>query len=79
MTLHACEAHCGARLLNSAMVWRERVFTNSVSAMIVDRLFPVGFRSNKWVFLDRPWSVMPLRLLAVAVIAGDGRYGPRQG
>jgi hypothetical protein len=79
MTLHACEAHCGVRLLNSAMVWRERVLTNSVSAMIVDRLFPVGFRPNKWVFLDHPRSVMPLRWLAVAVIAGDGRYGPRQG
>jgi hypothetical protein len=59
MPLHACEAHCGARLLNSAMVWRERMFVNSVSTVVMDRQFPVGFMANKWVFLGRPRSVMP--------------------
>jgi hypothetical protein len=59
MPLHACEAHCGARLLNLAMVWQERMFMNSVSTVVMDRQFPVGFMTNKWVFLGRPRLVMP--------------------
>ena len=46
MALHASEAYRGTRLLNSAMIWRERVLVIPVSAMIVGRQFPVKFMSN---------------------------------
>jgi hypothetical protein len=41
MPLHACEAHGGARLLNPALIKRERVPVVTVSAVHADRPFSV--------------------------------------
>jgi hypothetical protein len=43
VALRTCEAHCGIRSHNLALVWRERVIPTSVSAVIVSKRLPVGF------------------------------------
>jgi hypothetical protein len=41
MALHTCEAHCGARSLNSALMEREHELVVAVSAVLVGIPFSV--------------------------------------